>query len=85
MAPVLLRPANVYGRSSGSPIVIPWPVGPEYALHALHVNDCADAYVALAEHPRRVEGEVFDISAHRYETVEEVLRPLAREYRASGL
>ncbi|KAK4113117.1 NAD dependent epimerase/dehydratase [Canariomyces notabilis] len=101
MAPVLLRPTNVYGRSSsfyaaffqvatqaaaeGAPIVIPASARPDYILHALHVDDCADAYVALAEHyPRRkdeVAGQVFNISARRYETVDEVCRALASEYR----
>lgn len=100
MAPVLLRPTNVYGRSSsfyagffqaaaqaaatGNHIIV--PSQPDYILHALHIDDCADAYVALAEHPRRdeVEGEVFNISAHRYETVDEVCRALAREYGVGG-
>ena len=98
--PVLLRPTNVYGRSSsfyagffevaakaaasGAPIVI--PAAPEYVLHALHVDDCADAYVALAEHQQRSEldGEVFNISACRYETVDEVCQALAREYGVVG-
>ncbi|MBE3050386.1 NAD(P)-dependent oxidoreductase [Candidatus Bathyarchaeota archaeon] len=101
-APVLLRPTNLYGRSSsfyagffevaakaaasGTPIVI--PAQPDYILHAIHVDDCADAYVALAEHPERgdIEGQVFNISAHRYETVEEVCQALLREYGvAAGL
>lgn len=100
MAPVLLRPTNVYGRSSsfyagffqvtaeaaasGAPIVV--PTSRESVLHALHIDDCADAYVSLAEHPQRdeVEGEVFNISARRYETVGEVCEALAREYGVSG-
>jgi nucleoside-diphosphate-sugar epimerase len=51
-------------------------------LHALHVDDCGDAYVAIASHPRRedVEGQIFNVSAHRYETVNEVGNALASEY-----
>ncbi|KAH8664572.1 NAD dependent epimerase/dehydratase [Xylariales sp. PMI_506] len=97
--PVLVRPTNVYGRSSsyylgffqaaeqtlarpsGAPLVI--PVRPDSVCHALHVDDCGDAYVALAAHPRREEeiaGQIFNISAHRYETVDEICRALAVEY-----
>ncbi|KAF6827378.1 NAD dependent epimerase/dehydratase [Colletotrichum musicola] len=95
-APVLVRPTNVYGRSSSfykafldvaanaaakdKPIILPVPA--ESVLHALHVDDCAEAYVAIASHPDRteVEGQVFNISAQRYETVDEMARALAKEY-----
>ncbi|KAL2759784.1 hypothetical protein ACRALDRAFT_1079233 [Sodiomyces alcalophilus JCM 7366] len=107
LAPVLLRPTNVYGRSSSfyagflqvaaqaaaaasssetkNPVLIV-PADPNFVLHALHVDDCADGYVSLAEHPRRdeVEGHVFNISAYRYETVDEVARALVREYGIKG-
>ncbi|ROT42388.1 NAD dependent epimerase/dehydratase [Sodiomyces alkalinus F11] len=103
LAPVLLRPTNVYGRSSSfyagffqvasqvaaagtenSGLIV--PADPNYVLHALHVDDCADAYVALAEHPRRdeVAGQVFNVSAHRYETVDQVVRALVQEYGIKG-
>ncbi|TEA15280.1 hypothetical protein C8034_v002699 [Colletotrichum sidae] len=96
-APVLVRPTNVYGRHSsfykvfldvaarsagqGRPLVL--PTSPDAILHALHVDDCGEAYVALASHPRRseVECQVFNISAQRYETVDDVALALVREYR----
>ncbi|KAK1963426.1 NAD dependent epimerase/dehydratase [Colletotrichum sublineola] len=95
-APVLVRPTNVYGRSSsfykaffdvatktaaeGKLLLL--PTSPDTIVHALHVDDCAEAYVAIAAHPDRfeVEGQVFNISAQRYETVDEVARALAVEY-----
>ncbi|GJC93123.1 NAD dependent epimerase/dehydratase [Colletotrichum higginsianum] len=99
-SPVLVRPTNVYGRTSsfykaffdvaakaaaeGRPLLLPTP--PNTIVHALHVDDCAEAYVAIAAHPDRagVEGHVFNISAQRYETVDEVARALAGEYAIAG-
>ncbi|EFQ35781.1 NAD dependent epimerase/dehydratase [Colletotrichum graminicola] len=99
-APVLVRPTNVYGRSSsfykaffdvaaktgaeGKPLLL--PAAPSTIVHALHVDDCAEAYVAIAAHPNRaeVEGQAFNISAQRYETVDEVARALAVEYGIQG-
>ncbi|KAK1974599.1 NAD dependent epimerase/dehydratase [Colletotrichum cereale] len=98
-AAVLVRPTNVYGRSSsfykaffdvaagaaakGKPLLL--PASPNTIVHALHVDDCAEAYVAIAAHPNRaeVEGQAFNISAQRYETVDEVSRALAAEYEIS--
>ncbi|OGM50358.1 NAD dependent epimerase/dehydratase [Aspergillus bombycis] len=95
-APVVVRPTNVYGRSASYyrgffeaaaqsvekklPLVIPAP--PSSICHALHVDDCGDAYVAIAAHPRReeVEGEIFNISSRRYETVDEIAKVLVAEY-----
>ncbi|KAJ0369434.1 hypothetical protein COL26b_010423 [Colletotrichum chrysophilum] len=95
-APVLVRPTNVYGRSSsfykaffdvaakaaadGKPLLLPTP--PNTIVHALHVDDCGDAYVAIASHVNRseVEGQVFNISAQKYETVDEVSQALVKEY-----
>ncbi|KAL7904491.1 hypothetical protein GGI35DRAFT_463319 [Trichoderma velutinum] len=56
---------------------------PQNILHAIHVDDCADAYVALAEHPdrRAVGGQCFNISARAYETNKDILNALAEEYR----
>ncbi|KZL79756.1 nad dependent epimerase [Colletotrichum incanum] len=99
-APVLVRPTNVYGRSSsyykaffdvaakaaaeGKPLLL--TASPNNILHALHVDDCAEAYVAIAAHPSRaeVEGQVFNISAQRYETLEEVAQALRIEYGIRG-
>lgn len=101
-APVLVRPTNVHGRSSsfagiffelahkaaaaGEPLLL--PTRPGCIFHCMHVDDCGDAYVALASHPDRaaVGGQVFNISAGRYETVDVVARALAAEYGiAAGL
>ncbi|KAL7947150.1 hypothetical protein V8C42DRAFT_319745 [Trichoderma barbatum] len=56
---------------------------PQNILHAIHVDDCADAYVALAEHSdrRAVSGQCFNISAQTYETNKDILKALAKEYR----
>ena len=101
--PVLVRPTNVYGRSSSyylaffqvaeetakkkdRPLIIDVPE--DSVCHALHVDDCGDAYVALASHSTREEiaGQVFNISARRYETVGEIANVLAEEYRiATGV
>lgn len=98
-SPVLVRPTNVHGRSSSfygiflsvanqaatddKPLVMPVP--PESIVHSMHVDDCGDAYVAIAAHPRPQEasGQVFNISARRYETVDEVGRALTAEYGIS--
>ncbi|KAE8372775.1 hypothetical protein BDV26DRAFT_273461 [Aspergillus bertholletiae] len=95
-SPIVVRPTNVYGRSASYyrgffeaaaqsintqlPLLI--PVLPSSICHALHVDDCGDAYVAIAGHPRReeVEGEIFNISSRRYETVDEIATKLVAEY-----
>ncbi|KAL4998459.1 hypothetical protein BDV10DRAFT_167094 [Aspergillus recurvatus] len=100
-APVLVRPTNVYGRSASYyrgffevaaiaqkhnlPLQIPVP--PASICHALHVDDCGDAYIALASHPRRedVEGAIFNISAREYETVDQIARALVAEYGLPGV
>jgi nucleoside-diphosphate-sugar epimerase len=50
------------------------------------VDDCAEAYLALVEHPNRasVTGQCFNISAHRYETADTVVQALADEYKLAG-
>ncbi|KAK6838550.1 WcaG [Aspergillus parasiticus SU-1] len=95
-SPVVVRPTNVYGRSASyyrgffeaaaqsvdtkQPLLIPVP--PNSICHALHVDDCGDAYVAIAGHPRReeIEGEIFNISSRRYETIDEIAKSLVTEY-----
>ena len=94
---VILRPTSVYGytssyygammdyasqqAASGEP-ALRIPVQPNVPMHAAHVDDCAEAYVALAEHNDRsaVAGQAFNISAFRYETVHEIVTALAAEY-----
>ncbi|KAL2209787.1 putative NAD dependent epimerase/dehydratase [Sarocladium strictum] len=94
--PVLVRPTNVYGRTSSyfygffdgakkareasEPLIV--PVDGNFVVHSLHVDDCGEAYVAIASHEKReeIEGQVFNMSAHRYETVDEVMLALVQEY-----
>ncbi|KAL2419249.1 hypothetical protein ABEF95_002112 [Exophiala dermatitidis] len=46
---------------------------PNSILHGAHVDDVGSAYVAIAEAPRgTVAGQVYNISAHRYETLEDI-------------
>lgn len=99
LSPVLVRPTNVHGRSSSyyglflemaqkaasakEPLM--FPVGPDSICHSLHVDDCGDAYVSLASRtPGDVAGQVFNISARRFETVEEIGRALVAEYGIQG-
>lgn len=97
--PVLVRPTNVHGRSSSyygiyfevgertaeadRPLIMAYP--PDSICHCMHVDDCGDAYVAIASHPRREEvaGQAFNISAGRYETVDELGEALVTEYGIS--
>ncbi|KAI6081372.1 NAD(P)-binding protein [Hypoxylon rubiginosum] len=55
-------------------------------LHGCHVDDCAEAYLALAQHPDRgaVAGECFNISGYRYETLADLAKALAAEYGLRG-
>ncbi|KAH7040835.1 uncharacterized protein B0I36DRAFT_371308 [Microdochium trichocladiopsis] len=51
-------------------------------MHALHVDDCAEAYLALAEHSGRnaIAGQCFNISSSSFETTDQVVQALARDY-----
>ena len=95
---VVLRPTCVYGLS-GSHYAWLIKLADEAAatgvliiqaprngiMHSLHIDDCAEAYVALAKADRSlVAGHAFNISNAKYETTEEVaeaLLRLARETR----
>ncbi|KAK7224388.1 hypothetical protein V2G26_012391 [Clonostachys chloroleuca] len=94
----VLRPTNVFGYSSsmygiifdfaasaaadGAQSLTLVDVNPRTIIHAMHIDDCASAYVALAEHPDRgsVSGQCFNISGREYDTVEEVMNALTKEY-----
>jgi nucleoside-diphosphate-sugar epimerase len=97
---VVLRPTNVYGYGSsyyGS--LFAWadkakkdgnkmlrvPADPNTIMHSAHVDDCALAYLSLAEHPSRdeIKGQAFNISNTRYETVRDVCEALAKSYGLS--
>lgn len=97
--PVLVRPTNVHGKSSSyygiffevankaaeadKPLVI--PSRPDGICHSMHVDDCGDAYVAIASHTNQnlVSGETFNISARKYETVLQLGESLVSEYGIS--
>jgi nucleoside-diphosphate-sugar epimerase len=89
----VLRPTIVYGNSSShygslfdlaedskSELVL--KADPDAIMHSLHVDDCGDAYVSLAEHPNRAEvaQQAFNISNDMYETAQEVGDALAKSY-----
>ncbi|KAH7141141.1 hypothetical protein EDB81DRAFT_900817 [Dactylonectria macrodidyma] len=61
------------------------PAQPSWICHSLHIDDCAEAYVAIASAPRKaVEGEVFNMSSERYETAEKILNAVVKEYGIAG-
>lgn len=89
----VLRPTIVYGYSSGyyaqlfdyaskCERVLHIIADPHAIMHSLHVDDCAEAYVALAEHSRREEvaGQAFNISNATYETAQQIGEALAKSY-----
>jgi nucleoside-diphosphate-sugar epimerase len=89
----VLRPTIVYGHTSShcgalfdlaarSSGVLKLIAEPGAIMHSLHVDDCADAYVALAEHPERpaVAQQAFNLSNAGYETAQEIGDALAKSY-----
>jgi nucleoside-diphosphate-sugar epimerase len=96
---IVLRPTNVYGLSSSyygdffklaveAKKKCVWEIkeNPQTILHALHVDDCGEAYVKLTEFPDRhvVKGQVYNISSYRFETLDEIVQALAKEYGILG-
>ena len=92
----VIRPTIVYGNSSShygplfdlaedseSELVI--KSHPEAIMHSLHVDDCGDAYVSLAEHHNRedIAQQAFNISNENYETAKEIGEALAMSYGLS--
>ncbi|KAF3406449.1 hypothetical protein DPV78_000845 [Talaromyces pinophilus] len=94
---VVLRPTNVYGYNSSyygyffawadkakkdGNKVLRVAADPNTIMHSAHVDDCALAYLSLAEHPRRdeIKDQAFNISNARYETLSEVCEALAKSY-----
>ncbi|KAI9151406.1 hypothetical protein HJFPF1_08608 [Paramyrothecium foliicola] len=98
----VLRPTNVYGYSSsyygtlftyaekarvaGTQTLQLAGIDPRSIMHAMHVDDCGEAYVALAEYPERaqVHGQCFNISSGEYSTAGSVLQALGEEYGFPG-
>ena len=96
---VVLRPTTLYGLSSsyyGSLFVLAakaaqkgvleLTANPRSILHGTHVDDCAEAYVAIATHQDRnvVKGQCYNISGHRYETLDKVAKAFVMEYKIAG-
>ena len=95
---VVIRPTTLYGFSGSfyGPIfdvaanaaekgVMELPADPKSIMHGTHVDDCAEAYVAIAEAERSVvKGQCYNISGRRYETLEEVANALVEDYKIKG-
>lgn len=61
------------------------PTQPEWISHALHIDDCSDAYVSIASAPRElIRGEIFNISSESYESAADILEAMAAEYDIAG-
>ncbi|KAL7811914.1 NAD(P)-binding protein [Trichoderma gracile] len=87
---VLFRPTSrcswVANEAAAGSATLKIPANPNNIMHATHVDDCGLAYLAVAEHADRsaIAGKTFNISGHRYETVQEVGEALAKEYGFEG-
>ena len=96
---VVVRPTTLYGLSGSfyGPIfdvaakaaekgVLELTADPKSIMHGTHVDDCAEAYVAIAERADRdvVKGQCYNISGRRYETLEEIAHALVEEYEIKG-
>lgn len=90
---IVLRPTIVYGHSSShygplfdlaakSEGVLKLIADPDAIMHSLHVDDCAEAYVMLAEYPDRakVSQQAYNISNSKYETAQDIGEALAKSY-----
>lgn len=90
---IVLRPTIVYGYSSSyygalfdfaaaGKGILKLEADPDAIMHSCHVDDCAEAYVMLAEHPDRsqVVNQAFNISGPHYETARQIGEALARSY-----
>ncbi|KAI2463126.1 NAD(P)-binding protein [Annulohypoxylon bovei var. microspora] len=97
----LVRPTPVYGYDSSyyglafevaaaasgtEERALRLPVDFNTILHGCHIDDCAEAYLALAEHADRaaVAGQCFNVSAHRYDTLSSIAKALEVEYDLKG-
>lgn len=95
---VVVRPTCVFGYCSSSyygPILdyaasekakgidaLTIPGNPNSIMLATHVDDCAEAYLSLAEFSdtAALANSLFNISSYRYETLSEIADALAIEY-----
>ncbi|KIV94695.1 hypothetical protein PV10_02435 [Exophiala mesophila] len=61
--------------------VLELPANPNSVLHGTHVEDVAAAYFSLATAPREVvRGQSYNISGHRYETLEEIVPAIDKSH-----
>lgn len=98
---ILLRPTHVHGNTSSylgqffemasnakrDSLPLRLETDPRSIFHTLNVDDCAEAYVALADHADRsqVAGQIFNISAgKRYETMGDITNALVKLYNIEG-
>ncbi|KAL6721033.1 hypothetical protein ACLMJK_000133 [Lecanora helva] len=91
---VVLRPTTVYGLTSSfyGPIfdiaketaaegILEISANPNSIMHGTHIDDCAEAYVAIAQTDREItKGQCYNISSHRYETLDQVAQAVVKEY-----
>lgn len=91
---VLLRPAPLHGLSGGSygllfdyaakaveKGVLELPTNPMTTMHSTHVDDCAEAFLAIAGAERKlVAGQTYDITSHCYETIDDVAKAAVDAY-----
>lgn len=95
---VVLRPTLVHGHSSSllgplfdmtaaakhSNDALRFASDPRTIVQSVHVDDCGEAFVSLAQHPNRKEvaGQSFNISTgDRYETLRDIANALAGCYQ----
>ena len=95
---VVLRPITLYGLSGSyyGPLfdaaataarertALVLPGHPRSILHGTHLEDCAEAYVAVAAKAEIAKGQCYNVSGRRYETLEVVATALVREYGIEG-
>ncbi|KAI1383932.1 NAD(P)-binding protein [Hypoxylon trugodes] len=77
--------ATEAGRSKDGVLTLPFDFGT--IVHGCHIDDCGEAYVALAVHEDRdvVAGQSFNISASRYDTLATIAKALEVEYGLKGV
>lgn len=95
---VVVRPTTLYGLSGSfyGPIfdlaakaagkgVLELTADSRNIMHGMHVDDCAEAYVAIAETERsRVAGECYNIASSNFETLGQVADALVAMYDIKG-
>ncbi|KAI1630634.1 NAD(P)-binding protein [Biscogniauxia mediterranea] len=77
--------AAAASNKTGDPKKVRIPADLDTIIHGCHVDDCGEAYVALATHTDRsaVAGQCFNVSGRRYETLGELLGALGSAYGIS--